>query len=55
VEDSQEILICKGGRGGRGNARFANSREQTPRFAEKGEPGQEMTIKRLKLIADIRI
>jgi len=56
VEDNQEILICKGGRGGRGNARFANSREQTPRFAEKGEPGQEMTIKlELKLIADIGI
>lgn len=52
----QEIVICKGGRGGRGNARFANSREQTPRFAEKGEPGQSIMIKlELKLIADVGI
>jgi GTP-binding protein len=56
VAEDQEIMICKGGRGGRGNARFANSREQTPRIAEKGEPGQEMTIKlELKLIADVGI
>lgn len=56
VSADQEIMICKGGRGGRGNARFANSREQTPRIAEKGEPGQELTIKlELKLIADVGI
>ena len=56
VADNQEIMICKGGRGGRGNARFANSRDQAPRIAEKGEPGQELTIKlELKLIADIGI
>jgi GTPase len=54
--EDQEIMVCKGGRGGKGNARFANSREQTPRFAERGEPGQEMTIRlELKLIADVGI
>jgi GTP-binding protein len=52
----QEVMVCKGGRGGRGNARFANSREQTPRIAEKGEPGQEITVRlELKLIADVGI
>lgn len=52
----QELLICKGGRGGRGNPHFANSRKQAPRIAEKGEPGQEKKLKlELKLIADIGI
>jgi GTP-binding protein len=56
VNNDQEILICKGGRGGRGNARFANSRDQAPRLAERGEPGQELMIKlELKLIADVGI
>lgn len=56
VAGDQEIMICKGGRGGRGNARFANSREQTPRFAERGEPGQEAMVKlELKLLADVGI
>lgn len=56
IDENQEILICKGGRGGRGNARFANSRNQAPRVAEKGEPGQERTVRlELKLIADIGI
>jgi len=56
VNDNQEIMICKGGRGGRGNARFANSRDQAPRVAEKGEPGQERNLRlELKLIADVGI
>ncbi len=56
VEPDQEIIICKGGRGGRGNARFANSRDQAPRMAEKGEPGEERDIRlELKLIADVGI
>ena len=56
VNEAQEIMICKGGRGGRGNARFANSRDQAPRIAERGEPGQELSIKlELKLIADVGI
>jgi len=56
VNENQEILLCKGGRGGRGNARFANSRDQAPRVAEKGESGQERNIRlELKLIADVGI
>lgn len=56
VDENQEIILCKGGRGGRGNARFANSRDQAPRIAEKGEPGQERNIRlELKLIADVGI
>jgi GTP-binding protein len=56
VNDEQEITICKGGRGGRGNARFANSRDQAPRVAEKGAPGEERNIRlELRLIADVGI
>jgi GTPase len=56
VNDKQEITICPGGRGGKGNTKFANSRVQAPRIAEKGEPGQEKNLRlELKLIADIGI
>jgi len=56
VSANQELVICQGGRGGRGNARFANSRDQAPRIAEKGEPGQERNLRlELKLIADVGI
>lgn len=56
TEFDQELPICAGGRGGRGNPHFANSRKQAPRIAEKGEPGQEKTLRmELKLIADIGI
>jgi len=56
VKDEQEIIICYGGRGGRGNTKFANSRIQAPKIAEKGEPGNEKNLKlELKLIADIGI
>lgn len=52
----QQYLVVKGGRGGRGNTHFANSRKQAPRIAEKGEPGTEMKLRlELKLIADIGI
>ncbi|HLA02850.1 MAG TPA: GTPase ObgE, partial [Aestuariivirga sp.] len=52
----QPLEVAKGGRGGRGNQHFANSRNQVPRIAEKGEPGQERQLRlELKLIADIGI
>jgi len=54
VDDDQTYLICRGGRGGRGNARFKNSRNQAPRTAERGEPGEERSLRlELKLIADV--
>jgi GTP-binding protein len=54
VDLDQKLVICQGGRGGRGNARFANSRNKAPRIAEKGVPYNEMNLRmELKLIADI--
>jgi len=54
--ERQQVVLLKGGRGGRGNARFANSRHQAPRMAERGEPGSELALRlELKLIADIGI
>lgn len=56
VENDQELLVCKGGRGGRGNVHFVSSRHQVPRVGEKGEPGEEKTLRlELKLIADVGI
>lgn len=56
TQPGQELIVAKGGRGGRGNARFASSRDQAPRHAEKGEPAQEFTLRlELKLVADIGI
>lgn len=50
----QEIRFLKGGRGGLGNAQFKSSTNQAPRYAQPGEPGQELWVwLRLKLIADI--
>jgi GTP-binding protein len=52
----QRLVVCKGGRGGRGNTHFKSSINQTPRTAEKGEPGEEKRLRlELKLIADIGI
>ncbi|MCP4143429.1 MAG: GTPase ObgE [Chloroflexi bacterium] len=54
TEEGQQLIVCEGGRGGRGNTHFKNSRHQTPRTAEKGEPPVEKNIRlELKLIADI--
>ena len=54
VEANQTLLVAKGGRGGRGNQHFASSRNQMPLTAERGEPGEEFTLKlELKLIADV--
>jgi len=56
VEEGERVVICPGGRGGRGNTKFRNSRNQAPRLAEKGEPGVEKTLQlELKLIADVGI
>ena len=56
VQDGQELIVCKGGRGGRGNQHFATSRNQAPRTAEKGEPPEEREIRlELKLLADVGI
>ncbi|MBI5953805.1 MAG: GTPase ObgE [Chloroflexi bacterium] len=53
---SQQLLICKGGRGGLGNQHYATSRNQAPRTAERGEPHEEKLLRlELKLIADIGI
>ncbi len=56
TESGQQLMVCKGGRGGRGNQHFATSRNQAPRTAERGEPHEEKLLRlELKLIADIGI
>lgn len=54
TEHGQTALIAEGGRGGRGNARFASSRNPAPNLAENGEPGEERNLRvELKVIADV--
>ncbi len=54
TEEGQTVLIAKGGRGGRGNARFASAQKRAPQFCEPGEPGIERLVDlELKLIADV--
>ena len=54
TEDGQTVMLLQGGRGGLGNWNFRTSTNQAPRFAQPGEPMQEMTvILELKLLADV--
>lgn len=54
MEDGQEIILMKGGRGGLGNARFATSTNQAPEHAQPGEDGDEgWKIMELKVLADV--
>lgn len=56
VEENQQLVVAKGGRGGRGNQHFATSRNQTPRMAERGVPEESRTLRlELKMIADVGI
>ena len=54
TNDGQRAVIAKGGRGGRGNARFASSRNPAPKICENGEPGEKFNLRvELKLLADV--
>lgn len=54
TEDGQVVMLLRGGRGGMGNKHFATSTNQAPRFAQPGEPMQELTvIMELKMLADV--
>ena len=54
VEDGQRFVLCRGGKGGLGNQHFANSKHQTPRFAQPGQPGDEGTfLLELRILAEI--
>ncbi|MGE5390500.1 MAG: GTPase ObgE [Deltaproteobacteria bacterium] len=54
VETGQQAIVARGGRGGRGNARFSNSINRAPSVSENGEPGEERYVRlELKLLADV--
>ncbi|WP_455485760.1 GTPase ObgE [Gemella sp.] len=54
VEHEQEVVVARGGRGGRGNCRFATPSNPAPEIAENGEPGEERNLTlELKLMADV--
>lgn len=54
INDKEEFVVARGGRGGKGNCHFASGANRTPRFAEKGRSGPEQWLKvELKLLADV--
>jgi GTP-binding protein len=56
VLDGQEIVVARGGRGGKGNSHFKTSVNRAPKYAEQGEEGEEKTVKlELKLLADVSV
>ncbi|MFD1671572.1 GTPase ObgE [Agrilactobacillus yilanensis] len=54
TEIGQELVVAKGGRGGRGNIHFASAKNRIPEIAENGEPGEELEVKlELRVLADV--
>lgn len=54
TSDNEEIILCQGGKGGRGNWHFKSSTNQTPRYAQPGLPGEEKNVTmELKILADV--
>ena len=54
VQEDDQVVVCKGGRGGKGNKAFATHDNPAPKFSEKGEPGEIRLIKcELKVLADV--
>jgi GTP-binding protein len=54
TRDKEEIILCQGGKGGRGNWHFKSSTNQTPRYAQPGLPGEEKNVTmELKILADV--
>ncbi|NIP31405.1 MAG: GTPase ObgE [Candidatus Dadabacteria bacterium] len=56
IHHEMKLIVARGGKGGKGNARFVSSTNQTPRFATDGKTGEELDIQlELKLLADVGI